>query len=176
MAEAAETNWLDVLRAALWPTLALIALILLQGPAIKILTKVSEGGAQEIEAGPVKITFSPEGLRRVPPPSPAVGDVLPKLTQGEVDALMAHAPEDGLPICQADALKIDSSGSRQKAAVYDKLFGDGLVSLESPRPDDANQSWCELKGLRTARLTETGKSVREYLLSVITNSITISPS
>jgi hypothetical protein len=71
---------------------------------------------------------------------------------------------------------MDSPVSRQKSAVYDKLFSDGLVLLESPRQDDANQSWCRIAGIKMARLTETGKNVREYLLSIITNSITISPS
>jgi hypothetical protein len=176
MADGVATNWLDVLRSAFWPALALIALVLLHNPAVKLLDEISQGGAQEIEAGPVKIKFSPEGLRHVSPPSAAVADVLPKLTQGEVDALMSHAPNTSIPVCQPSALKIDSPDSRQEAFIYDRLFTNNLVSVEQAKPDDANASWCKIEGLKLAQLTGLGRNVRAYLLSVITSSITISAS
>ena len=175
MAEAAATNWLDVLRSGLWPLFALIALIILGAPAIKILNNVGDGGAQEIEAGPIKIKFSAEGLRHIPPPSAAVANALPKLTQGEVDALMAHAPNSGIPICRPESsLLLQPDG--EKPAVYDKLSAEGLVSFTNPSANTPNTSWCRIEGLKMAELTETGKSVRTYLLSIITSSITISPS
>jgi hypothetical protein len=173
--QSAATNWLDVLKAGLWPLLALIAVMVFAAPLKAILTHMSSnlGITQEIAVGPIKIQFSPAAVQSLPPPSEAVAAALTKMDAADIEAILSHHENEFLEVCSAEGLSTDGyQQQRDQTRTYHHLENLALVKLEP----NGSVAWCKQGQTSTASLTGLGVDTRRYLYALISRSLVLSKS
>jgi len=170
------TNWLDVLSSALWPIFALIVLIVLAGPIVSLADRVSRdtGAAQEIEIGPIRLRFSEADAHKLSPPSKEIADALVQLTPEDIDRLLSHGERSGYGVCTVSGAKVTSwTGPVDQARSYLRFSELGLVEFDT-LPASMSVRDCAPGEERLAQLTEFGKTVRRYLLEILSSTVRIS--
>ena len=176
MSDSARTNWLDVIKSALWPTIALLALIFFSTPVSSLLEKFANqiSGSQEITIGSMKIQLNLEAARKIPPPTKDMVRAFSHLKPEDIDVLLSHAENVGRGVCTVEGAHVTSwRGPVDEARTYLRFSEEGMVEF-TDSPFDVRD--CPKKEQRLAKLTEFGKTVRRYLLDVITSTLTIGAS
>lgn len=160
----------DIAKAALWPLVALIVVLVL-------IFYVGVGQTKQIEIGSVlKVEFAPEAAAALDPPSTSVASVLAMLSPVEMDQVLSHREGHGYSICPPDALVSPASfpvpaQDREVSMAYHRLRQLGLMEF---RPDDRNTSErCAPGRLQFAYPTDKGAQARRYLVQLLTTSLIV---
>ena len=174
---SASTNWLDVIRSALWPTVALIGFYQFSAPLKTFADNISQGSgrAEEIEVGPIKMKLSVQALRQIVPPSRAVATALSAIQADDLETLLDFRDNTGFAACIADKVPHGGYGDIvEKSLAYKRLQSLGLVIIN----DSVGQpySWCPASASKDVSMSYEGKSARKYVLNVLTKALHIEPS
>jgi hypothetical protein len=193
MTEPTATNWLDVLRASLWPILVLVVLAAFWKP----LREAADGveGVESFKAGNVEITFAVGRARNLPHPSPDVANALQSLTATDRDALLSAGQPRNVAYCSAaqtiasrntPAFRSDPRMGRLSpreidsyaalSASYERLAELNLTHASQALPNYLPKpAWCQEQYF-IAGTSDLGQRTRSYLLDLINNGIEISGS
>lgn len=162
----------ELLKVLIWPALALVVVIV-------IVVTGGFGSAQNVELGPLKVSFARDLDRTVGAPPAEIAGLLTRLTPQDMEILISHGKGAGRPICTIGNFRRNlptpiPQDQQDEANGYARLIAAGLVELGGPGSGDT--TWCTQAGLRLAWLTRSGTQVRTYLVDLLTRSLVISRS
>jgi hypothetical protein len=161
----------ELLKVLVWPLVVL---------AVIVIILVTGGSAQNVELGPLKVSFARDLKQTVgAPPGQEVAAAIRRLTPTEMEILITHGPGTGRPICTMGNLRTNDAAPvprevRENADGYARLVASNLVELRGQA--SSGDPWCNPQGLKYAFLTDQGESVRRYLVDLLTKSLVISDS
>lgn len=153
------------LRAALWPGVALVAVLSLAAPLRGLLDASANSlrAQQAIDlGGDFRVVLGT--ARHAAPPSPPVGQALAQLDETLFRTLIDH-PEGGHPVCREST---DPARIRVKAR-YDALVRVGLAEY---RAFEGHQPWCDTR-IDVVYLTELGRATRQYFQGLLLDIVQV---
>lgn len=176
MADQTATNWLDVLKTAIWPAVALIGFYQFKEPLQTFADNISRGSgmAQEIEVGPLKLKLSAQAVQRITPPTRAVALALSKISPNDLERLLDLQENTGLLVCIIDKPFPEGNASVDVSNSYKRMQALGLINIINTT--SASYPWCPASMTKTVELTDSGNAGRRYMLSILTQALSISPA
>ena len=150
---APPTGLLDVVKAAFWPGIAILAFVCFGSPLVAVLNAVPSiiSSVDSVDISGVKFHVARGTV--LPQPAAAVTTALRLMNKSDIDLILSVAP---------DTQYCDSQG----VAVYNRL--DTLRKLGLAEHITQSSS---LTCPAFTRLDDAGKQVRDYLIAVITSQI-----
>ena len=153
-----------LLRAALWPAVALAALLCVAAPLRALLG----GAADRLRAeqaidlgGDFRVVLRDAGLR---PPPGTVAQAIAQLDEALFRTLIDH-PEGGHPVCRDST---DPADIRVKSR-YDALVRIGLAEY---RAFEGHQGWCDSR-IDLVYLTDLGRASRQYFEALLLDMVRV---
>jgi len=188
-------DWPALLSAVAWPAIALLVLGLFYGPVRYSLDRISEGEADEVAVGPIRVQFSPTALRALPTPSPDVARNIQRLSDSPYERELLLSL--GFRLQHSDSCTIEGferavragtreandffarnlgslEGYRRYIGAHENLERMGLVTLERPGTHEVlDDVTCAAGEQRVVRITELGRNTQAYYLNLMDQALSI---
>jgi hypothetical protein len=152
---------LELIKAALWPAIALIAIILFYSPIRSVLDNVASRASdiQQIKLGSLELSIKVSDL---PIPDSETARAIVKLNDDTVVELLFSTGEQGRSRCyNSDPLETDNY-----YVIDEQLSSSLLITLTKQA---SPQEWC--KNEHAIALTTLGTKVKDYLLKLLMSQI-----
>lgn len=182
--------WLNLAGALAWPAIGLLAIILFYGPIRASLDRVSQGDAEEVNVGAVKIRFSSNRLSEMPRPSAVVAEKINALSEFDREMLISigsYTPHDDTCTIEGFEAAVRSGTEvsnrffatriqhleefRRHIGSHARLRDLGLVRIDN-RPNSGEPFCLDGQG-RTARITPLGEQTRRYYLDLVNSALSV---
>jgi hypothetical protein len=148
---------LELIKAALWPAIALIAIILFYSPIRSVLDNVASRASdiQQIKLGSLELSIKVGDL---PIPDSETARAIVKLNDETLIELLSSTGKDVTGRCYSDPLETDDH-----YAIDTQLSSHILITLSKQA---SPPEWC--KNQYAIALTTLGTKVKDYLLKLLT--------
>jgi hypothetical protein len=147
----------DLLKAAMWPSVILIAFVLFYKPVNRMLNSLADRSddIQTIKVGTLELSIRQKDITA---PRPAVAAALQQMSAQEVETLFARESNTGA--CYSDG-KNDARYKKDE-----RLVQLGLITMISEKN---SQSWCP--NSHAVTVTELGKETKSFITGLLSEIV-----